>query len=175
MRQFAPVSRRFKLMTIRFAYPEQNRRAERAGGDDPETLERRARALLAAIVDSSDDAIISKTLDGIVMTWNPAAERMFGHTAEEMVGTSILKIIPDELQEEENRILAEGRAGKRVEHYRTERGAKEGHRATVSLTVSPIRDDSGAIVGASKIARDITGLREAERNQALLASIVQSS
>jgi len=101
-------------MINRFAYPEQSRRADSTGGDDAEALERRARAILAAIVDSSDDAIISKTLNGIVTSWNPAAERMFGFTADDMLGTSILKIIPDELQEEENRILALVRSGERV-------------------------------------------------------------
>ncbi len=111
---------------------------------------------LPAIVQSAGDAIVSKTLSGLVTSWNPAAERMFGYTAEEMVGQSILKLIPDELREEEDRILERIRNGRRVDHFDTIRVAKDGRRLHVSLTVSPIKTPDGIVIGASKIARDIT-------------------
>ena len=130
-----------------------------------------ARFRLAAIVESSEDAIISKTLDGIVTSWNAGATRLFGFSAEEMIGASITRLIPPELLPEEDDILAKLRRGERIEHYETWRVAKDGSQVEVSLTVSPLRDVTGAIVGASKIARDISGLRRvvAEREQ-LLAS-----
>ena len=118
---------------------------------------------LAAIVESSDDAIIGKDLDGIITTWNPCAERMFGYTADEMVGQSILKIIPPELREDEQRILATIARGERVEHFETVRLTKSGERIDVSLMVSPVRDETGRIVGAAKIARDITQRKKAEQ------------
>ncbi|HVY83139.1 MAG TPA: PAS domain S-box protein [Steroidobacteraceae bacterium] len=125
-----------------------------------------ARAHLAAIVESSDDAIISKTLDGIITTWNVGASRLFGYTAEEIIGQSILTIIPRELQHEESQILERLRRGERIEHYETTRCTRDGQQLRVSLTVSPVRDSSGRIVGASKIARNITErerLLESER------------
>jgi PAS domain S-box-containing protein len=118
---------------------------------------------LAAIVESSDDAIISKDLTGIVTSWNPAAERIFGYTAQEMVGRSITTIIPPELHDDETRILATIARGERIDHFETVRVRKGGERIEVSLTISPIRDDSGKIVGAAKIARDITQQKKAER------------
>jgi PAS domain S-box-containing protein len=123
----------------------------------------RARALLAAIVTSSEDAIVSKTLDGIVTSWNVAAERLFGFTAAEMVGQSITRIIPPDLQYEEVEILAKLRRGERIERYETTRMRKDGQKLDISLTISPIRDSSGKIVGAAKIAHDITARRRAER------------
>jgi PAS domain S-box-containing protein len=123
----------------------------------------RARALLAAIVMSSEDAIVSKTLDGIVTAWNNAAERLFGFTAAEMIGESITRIIPEELRHEEIEILAKLRAGERIERYETLRMRKDGQKLDISLTISPIRDSSGTIVGAAKIAHDITARRRAER------------
>ena len=116
----------------------------------------RAARHLAAIIESSDDAIVSKDLDGIVTSWNSAAERMFGYTAEEMIGQSITRVIPHERLAEESFVLGEVRAGRRVEHFETVRQTKSGHPIDISLTVSPILDSAGRVVGASKIARDIT-------------------
>jgi PAS domain S-box-containing protein len=113
-------------------------------------------AHLAAIVQSSDDAIISKDLNGIITSWNPAAERMFGYSAAEMIGKPVLAIIPEDRQQEEEYVLANVRAGRTVEHFETVRRRKDGSLIDVSLTVSPVRDSSGSLVGASKIARDIT-------------------
>lgn len=134
--------------------------------------------LLAAIVESSDDAIVSKDLNGIVKSWNRAAERMFGFTAQEMIGQSILKIIPPERQHEEDSVLASVRKGERVDHFETERVRRNGTRVAISLTVSPIRDASGTVVGASKIARDISDRKHAEaqaekaaRREAFLARV----
>jgi PAS domain S-box-containing protein len=115
-----------------------------------------AQARLAAIVTSSDDAILSKTLNGIITTWNAGAHRIFGYEAHEIIGQSILRLIPPELYDEEEQIIKRIRAGQRIEHYETERVTKDGHRVPVSLTISPIHDASGNIIGASKIARDIT-------------------
>ncbi|HYD88175.1 MAG TPA: PAS domain S-box protein [Vitreimonas sp.] len=126
------------------------------------------RAKLAAIVESSDDAIVSKTLQGVVTSWNASAERIFGYSASEMIGQHITKIIPPELHSEESRILSELAAGKRIEHYETVREAKDGRRVHVSLTVSPIRNGRGEIVGASKVGRDITERKRAEEAQHLL-------
>jgi PAS domain S-box-containing protein len=123
---------------------------------------------LAAIVESSDDAIISKDLNGIIKSWNRAATRMFGYTAEEVIGRSILVLIPPELYGEEETILRRLRAGERIEHFETERLSKHGQRLQVSVTISPVRDSKGRIIGASKISRDIRDRKRAE--QALLTS-----
>jgi PAS domain S-box-containing protein len=117
---------------------------------------------LAAIVQSSDDAIVSKNLQGIVTSWNPAAERIFGFTAEEMIGASILKIIPPELHDDEPRILETISRGDRIDHFETIRVTKGGQRISVSLTISPVRDATGKIIGAAKIARDITAQKQTE-------------
>jgi len=122
-------------------------------------------ALLSSIVTSSDDAIVSKTLDGIVTSWNPAAERMFGYTAEEMIGKSIRTIIPEDRQAEEDFVLGQIRSGNKVDHFETIRQAKDGRLINISLTVSPIKTVTGEIVGASKIARDITARLAAERER----------
>lgn len=118
---------------------------------------------LVAIVESSDDAIISKDLHGVVTSWNPAAERMFGFTATEMIGRPITTIIPPEMRDDETRILQTISRGERIEHFETVRVHKNGDRVEVSLTVSPVKDEAGRIVGAAKIARDITERRKAER------------
>jgi PAS domain S-box-containing protein len=125
--------------------------------DDP-------RLLLAAIIDSSEDAIISKDLNGVITSWNKAARRMYGYTAEEVVGQSILLLIPPELSSEEDEILRKLRAGRRLEHFETLRVTKSGQRIEVSLTISPIKDSSGRVIGSSKIARDITARKKLERS-----------
>jgi PAS domain S-box-containing protein len=122
------------------------------------------RFLLAAIVDSSEDAIISRDLDGIVTSWNKAASRMYGYTAEEMVGQPILRLIPEELRVKEAEVLRKLRLGERLEHYETTRVSKAGDRIEVSLTISPIRDSAGRVIGSSKIARDITARKQMERS-----------
>jgi PAS domain S-box-containing protein len=119
-------------------------------------------AWLAAIVESSDDAIVSKTVNGIITSWNASATRLYGYTAEEAIGQSIMLIVPPERQNEEHGILDLIAAGQRVEHFETERRAKNGRDIAVSLTISPVRDASGCIVGASKVARDITERKAAE-------------
>ena len=116
----------------------------------------RARALYAAIVESSDDAMVTKSLDGTILSWNPGAERLFGYTTAEVVGRSILSIVPPVRQDEERAILGELRTGRRVSHYETQRLSKAGHTVDVSLSVSPITNDQGQVVGASSVARDIT-------------------
>src|SRR5690349_3306447 len=128
-------------------------------------------AYLAAIVESSDDAILSKDLNGIVRSCNAAAERMFGYSAAELVGQPIRVIIPADRQAEEDDIIGRIRRGERVHHFQTVRRAKDGHLVDVSLTVSPVRDRSGNVVGASKIARDITDQKRAvaERERLLEA------
>lgn len=125
---------------------------------------------LEAIIESADDAIISKTLDGTLTSWNKAAERIFGYTAEETVGNSVLMLIPEHLQDEEKMILSRIRAGDRVEHYQTVRRTKDGHLIDVSLTVSPIKDDEGKVIGASKILRDITLSKQIEEERNALLS-----
>jgi PAS domain S-box-containing protein len=117
---------------------------------------------LASIVTSADDAILSKTLEGVITSWNPGAERMFGYTAEEIIGQSILRLIPVERQAEEGEILTRLRAGKRIHHYETVRRKKDGTLTDVSLTISPIRNQAGHIIGASKIIREITERKQTE-------------
>jgi PAS domain S-box-containing protein len=125
--------------------------------------------LLASIVESSEDAIISKSLDGTIQTWNAAAERLFGYAADRAVGQHISLVIPAERMAEEEHIIASLRAGRRIEHFETERVRADGRRILVSLTISPIRGDDGSVVGASKIVRDITDRRQAdERERQLL-------
>ncbi|WIY54023.1 PAS domain S-box protein [Devosia sp. YIM 151766] len=127
-----------------------------------------ANARLAAIVDSSFDAIISKDLNSQITSWNIAAERMFGYSAEEAIGRSILMLIPERLQSEETDIIERVRRGERVESFDTTRVRKDGTLISVSITVSPIKDANGGIVGASKIARDVSEAKEAERRISLL-------
>jgi PAS domain S-box-containing protein len=119
-----------------------------------------AKYKLAAIVESSDDAIVSKDLNGIIQSWNSGAERLFGHTAAEVIGKPITTIIPPELRDEEKQIIARLRKGERIDHFETVRMTKSGNRLNVSITVSPVFDSSGRVIGASKVARDITGQKE---------------
>src|SRR5687768_2769761 len=130
---------------------------------------------LAAIVDSADDAIITKTLDGIITSWNPGAERIFGYTPEEVIGKPVIILFPADHIDEEPGILSRIRAGERVEHYETVRLRKDGSPVDISLTVSPIRGPGGNIIGASKIARDISARRHSEVAQARLAAIIESA
>ena len=126
--------------------------------------------LLASIVESSNDAIISKSLDGIIQSWNAAAERLFGYTSEQAVGRHISLVIPPERLNEEEQIIASLKEGKRIEHYETERVCSNGERITTSLTISPIKDDSGRVIGASKIARDVTERKRMEDDLRRLAA-----
>ena len=121
-----------------------------------------AQARLAAIVETSDDAIVGKTLDGIIRSWNSGAQRIFGYNAEEAVGKPITLIIPPERLEEERMILGRLVKGERIEHFETRRVAKGGRMLDISLTVSPLRDPEGNIIGASKIARDVTERKRVE-------------
>ncbi|HLT45792.1 MAG TPA: PAS domain S-box protein, partial [Rubricoccaceae bacterium] len=139
----------------------------RAWGTQRDVTERKAaerdQALLAAIVASSDDAVVSMTLDGVITSWNAGAERVFGYTAEEAVGQPVLMLIPPERRGEEDRLLGRIRQGERVDHYETVRLAKDGRRIDVSAAVSPVRDGAGVLIGASKVARDVTAQKAAER------------
>ena len=127
-----------------------------------------AAAFLAAIVESSEDAIISKSLEGIITTWNKSAERVFGYTADEAVGRPITMLIPEDRLDEEPRILTKIRSGERVDHFETIRRRKDGTLVDLSLMISPIRNSGGEIIGASKIARDISDRKHAAQHQDLL-------
>ena len=131
--------------------------------------------LLASIVESSNDAIVSKSLDGIIQSWNAAAEQLFGYSAAEAVGRHISLVIPPERLADEEQILASLRAGKRIEHFETERVRKDGQRIIVSLTISPIKDHLGNIVGASKIIRDITDRKRAESERENFVTVIENS
>jgi PAS domain S-box-containing protein len=143
--------------------------ASPSGGADEESLSRdRAARHYAAIVESSDDAILSKDLEGVITSWNRGAQRLFGDTAEEVVGRSVTIIIPTDRHDEEPMILERVRRGERIEHYETVRQRKDRSLVDISITVSPIKGENGEIVGASKIARDITPLKRARERQDLL-------
>jgi len=129
-----------------------------------------AARLLASIVESSADAIVSKDLNGIVTSWNAGAERLFGYTAREMIGTPILRLIPLDRHDEEPDILTRIRQGERIELYETIRRRKDGRLVDVSITVSPVKDSTGKVIGASKIARDITETKQAQLRQELLTA-----
>jgi PAS domain S-box-containing protein len=122
-----------------------------------------AQRLLAAIVESSDDAIASKDLNGIVTSWNRSAERLFGYKAEEIVGQPILRLIPQELHPDEPMILGKLRRGEKIDHFETVRVTKDGRRIEVSLTISPVKDERGKVIGAAKIIRDITESKKIEQ------------
>ena len=137
----------------------------------PNLEEKQAR--LAAIVNSSDDAIISKTLNGIITSWNPAATKMFGYTENEVIGKHISIIIPPDRIEEETVIIESIRLGKKIDHFETIRVAKDGTERYISLTISPVKNKEGKIIGASKIARDISFRKEAERQRELYTQRLQ--
>ena len=138
-------------------------------------LDALSRERLAAIVESSDDVIVSKTLDGIITSWNPAAERTFGWTPAEAVGRHITLIVPEDRREEEYDVLARIRRGERVDHFETVRRAKDGRLIDMSITVSPVKDGAGRIVGASKVGRDISERRRLEEQGALLLAREQEA
>jgi PAS domain S-box-containing protein len=173
----APVARQLLLAKVKL-YADLYRKTRQLRQVETE-LEQRAAAIadvtdrkaaiaklaqLATIVESSDDAIISKTLEGRVTSWNKGAERVFGYQANEMIGQPITRIIPPELHGEEELILARLRRGERIHHYETPRVTKDGRRIDISLTVSPLRDEAGKVIGASKVARDITERKRAEEH-----------
>jgi len=132
-------------------------------------------AMLAAIIDSTDDTIISKTTKGIITSWNPAAERMFGYTEEEAIGQHISLIIPEDRLDEESFIIGQIIKGEKVDHFETVRRRKNGTLVPISLTISPIKNRKGEIIGASKIARDISERKEAVRKDGVLAAIIDTS
>jgi PAS domain S-box-containing protein len=134
-----------------------------------------ARAHLAAVINSSDDAIVSKTLEGIIRTWNAGAERIFGWKPEEVVGKSITIIIPPDRQDEEPQILSRLRRGERVDHFETIRQTKDGRLIDVSVTISPVRDPTGRIIGASKVARDITRQKQSQRELQAAKEIAEAA
>ncbi len=141
----------------------------------PDSSPATTRTLLSNIVNSSDDAIVSKNLDGVVTSWNKSAERVFGYTAEEMVGRPISLLFPPDRQGEEPAILERIRRGERVDHFETIRIHKSGAKLEISVTISPVRDETGRIVGASKVARDITEQKRAQREMAKLNEELQKA
>jgi PAS domain S-box-containing protein len=143
--------------------------------DEVEAGADNSRYLLASIVDSSDDAIVSKDLNGIITTWNDSARRIFGYTAKEIIGQPILRLIPNELRSEEFEIIRKLKAGERIDHHETVRLRKNGERFPISVTISPVRDGTGKVVGASKIARDISDRRRLDDIRFRLAAIVDSA
>ena len=152
----------------------ESRRAQRTA----EVALRRAedtRQVLAAIVESSDDAIIGKTLDGVITSWNQAAERILGYTADEIVGKPVSTLMPPEHSEDMTRILERIRRGERVGHFETKRLTKDGRVIDVSLSISPIRDADGKIIGASKVARDITDRKQAEEERERLLAAAEAA
>jgi PAS domain S-box-containing protein len=131
--------------------------------------------LLAAIVESSDDAIVSKSLQGVIQSWNAGAERIFGYTAAQAIGRHISLLIPPERLAEEEHIIERLKSGERIDHFETERLHADGQRISVSLTVSPIKNEAGQVVGASKVARDVTRQRQAEAEREKFVKLVESS
>lgn len=141
----------------------------------PNLLTEATKNFLMAVIGSSDDAIISKDLNGIISSWNEGARRIFGYEPDEIIGQSILRLIPPELHPDEAIILAKLRAGERIDHFETIRVRKNGERFHISVTISPIKNDTGEIIGASKIARDISERRRADESRFRLAAIVESA
>jgi PAS domain S-box-containing protein len=126
---------------------------------------------LAAIVESAEIAIISKRMDGIIRSWNPGAERLFGYGSDEIVGQHIVRLLPEGQEDEEERILKRLASGERIEHYESIRRRKDGSIFPVSLTISPVKDGAGIVVGASKIVRDISDLKQLEAQATLIAQL----
>ncbi|WP_232298973.1 sensor histidine kinase [Granulicella tundricola] len=151
-----------RQVMVLFEHRTSIARVEEALGSSKEA--QRHQGELAAIVSSSDDAILSKDLNGIITSWNVGASRIFGYSSQEMVGESILKLIPDELHSDETLIIGKVRNGERVEHFETERLTKDGRRIEVALTVSPVRDAFGNVIGASKVLRDISARKLIEKS-----------
>ena len=151
-----PVAAELKAIEEQIISPIQRMRDEIKKSDADRREYYLMSRRLAAIVENSDDAIISKDLDGIITSWNRGAERIFGYTADEMIGSSIRRIVPPDRQNEEDEILADLRRGERRDHFETLRIAKDGRQIRVSLTISPIKDEAGQVIGASKIAREST-------------------
>lgn len=166
----APLDPTARVVTLA-QLEERTRALESALERSREAAESRSR--LAAIVECSDDAIIGKTLDGVVTSWNSAAERIFGYRAEEMIGQPTSRIIPADRPDDVDAILGAIRRGERVDHYETERIRKDGTRIQVSLSVSPIRDAAGRVTGAAKIARDVTARRGLELQREQLLGVAQ--
>jgi PAS domain S-box-containing protein len=159
----------FEDAVLKLADQPANARAPAAGGSRPDSgPEDLAAHHYRAIIESSDDAILSKDLDGVILSWNRGAERLFGFTSEEAVGSPVTIVIPLDRRDEEPAILEKIHRGERIEHFETVRQRKDGSLVDISLTISPIRDSRGTIVGASKIARDITELKKARERQRLL-------
>jgi PAS domain S-box-containing protein len=152
----------------RGTHPPNHARARKPPGRRPARDEIRAAQHYQAIVESSDDAILSKDLDGIILSWNNGAERLFGFTPEEAIGEPVTIVIPLDRRDEEPAILDKIQRGERIHHFETVRQRKDGSLLDISLTISPIRDSRGKIIGASKIARDITELKKARERQHLL-------
>jgi PAS domain S-box-containing protein len=176
--EFPGLGRRTMILDARRVYREGNRTELVLLAIEDATERKRAeetRARLAAIVESSDDAIISKDLNGVITSWNPGAERIFGYTALEAIGQSISMLVPPERQDEEASILEQLRRGERIDHFETVRRRKDGALLDIELSVSPVADSNGRLVGASKIARDVTERQRAEATRTRLASIVASS
>ena len=130
---------------------------------------------LGALVESSADAIVSKDLDGVILSWNSSAEKLFGYSAEEIVGTPFAVLIPPDRQLEELEILERVRRGERVEAFETVRLCKDGRQVEIVATIFPVKDEAGRVIGASKIARDITGRKQLGATQGLLAGVVRES
>ena len=169
------LSRNLVPIIERALEDRRSKRTEMASRAFDRSSNDQASNLLAAIVDSSDDVIVSKTLDGIITSWNTTAERVFGYSAREAIGSHITLIIPKDRLPEEAEIIAHVKRGERIEHFDTVRQRKDGTLIDLSLTISPVRDSSGRVVGASKVARDITDRKRSERSTSLLAAIVDSS
>ena len=165
-RQKGPESLLAKVgqLVARSEAARASRIADLPTAEEPFSTESQRLQLLASIVESSDDAIFSKRLDGTILSWNKAAEKMYGYRAEEIIGKSVSILLPPDHPDEVRDILERLQHGEKVDHFETTRVAKDGHLLTVSLTISPIRDSDGRIIGASTIARDITRSKLAEQS-----------